>query len=265
MTKIEAKVLLDSCAGNHRLTTMQLTYPRFVHAEYMTHRVFSRNAASSRAIPVAKMISNILEEPVVPIHWGANQKGMQAFQELDSDAQANCEELWLKGLEQMLGIVQGLMAEGLHKQIANRLLEPWMHITVIHSSTQWANFFNLRCDEMAEPHMAALAYAMRDAWNQSDPVDRQWHIPLIGFPGDEELSPDQLLLVSVARCARVSYLTHDGVRDVQADLGLAERLRTNGHFSPWEHVAHRSTMGSGNFMGWKQLRSYVERGAWPPQ
>lgn len=84
-------------------------------------------------------------------------------------------------------------------------------------------------------------------------------MPLTGFPGDEVLDRTQLRLVSVARCARVSYLTHDGVRDVQADLKLAETLRTNGHFSPWEHVAHSCDGRWGNFKGWKQLRYYVER------
>jgi thymidylate synthase ThyX len=260
MTKIEAKVLLDSQFGDDRLTTMELTYPRFVHAEYMTHRVFSRNAASSRAIPVAKMISNIVGHPVVPIHWGANQKGMQAFQELSPEAAANCEELWLKGLEQMLAIVEGLRREGLHKQIANRLLEPWMHITVIHSATQWDNFFKLRCHGMAEPHMQALAMAMKEAYEYSYPTHgRSWHLPLIGFEGDEQLSFDEKKLVSVARCARVSYLTHEGTRDVQADLKLAETLRTNGHFSPWEHVAHHCPGRHGNFQNWRQLRWYVER------
>jgi len=260
MTKIEAKVLLDSTHNGARLTTMQLTYPRFVHAEYMTHRVFSRNAASSRAIPVAKMISNILDHPVVPIHWGANQKGMQAFQELSPEAASNCEELWLKGLEQTVAIVQGLIKEGLHKQIANRLLEPWMHITVIHSSTKWENFFKLRCHEMAEPHMAALAYAMRDSYENSVPVARTVHMPLVGFEGDEKLSQEEKMKVSVARCARVSYLTHDGRRDVQADLDLAERLSTNGHFSPWEHVAVYMPGNWGNFRDWRQYRWYVETG-----
>ena len=259
MTKIEAKVLCDSMSGSHRLTTMQLTYPRFVHAEYMTHRVFSRNAASSRAIPVAKMMSNIIGHPVIPIHWGANQKGMQAFQELSPESQSNCEEIWLDALEKMLVSVQALMAEGLHKQIANRLLEPWMHITVIHSATDWQNFFKLRCHGMAEPHMQALAMEMKASYEFSTPVEREWHRPLTGFHGDEELTQAELRLVSVARCARVSYLTHDGVRDVQADLKLAETLRTNGHFSPWEHVAHAADGRWGNFKGWKQLRWYVER------
>lgn len=257
---IQAKILLDSCWGNHRLTTMELTYPRFIHAEYMTHRMFSRNAASSRAIPVKKMIQRIVDNPVIPIHWGANQKGMQAHEELGFEAQMRCEELWLDARDQMVRTVESLIAEGLHKQIANRLLEPWMHITVIHSATEWANFFNLRCHDMAEPHMAALAYAMRDAYEGSDPVDQRWHMPLTGFSGDDDLTMKEVQLVSVARCARVSYLTHEGRRDVKKDLQLANDLKTNGHFSPWEHVAHAQDGKWANFRGWRQLRWYVEQG-----
>lgn len=261
---IEAKVLLDSVFDGSRITTMELTYPRFVHAEYMTHRVFSRNAASSRAIPVKKLIQRVKDDPVVPIHWGANQSGMQAHQELPGDTQADLQELWLKARDRAVETAEAMMRMGLHKQIANRILEPWMHITVIHSATDWENFFKLRCHEMAEPHMRELAYKMQDAYEFSVPAEREWHLPLYGFPGDEWLSPEEAKLVSVARCARVSYLTHDGTRDVQADLDLAERLRTNGHFSPFEHVAHVCEGRNGNFSGWRQIRWYVEKGLpWP--
>ena len=252
---------------------MELTYPRFVHAEYMTHRLFSRNAASSRAIPVEKMIQRVMEDPVIPIHWGANQKGMQAYRQLEVNKQISCEEGWLEARDHSVDIVRELISTGLHKQIANRLLEPWMWITVIHSATEHDNFFKLRCHEAAEPHMQKLAYAMRDACDQSEPVPRTWHMPLTGFEGDEELSRYDLAKVSVARCARVSYLTHDGQRDVQADLDLFERLSTNGHFSPFEHVAcseltglscgHAPMGGSGNFRGWWQYRYWIEKGLTP--
>ena len=262
---ITAKVLLDSVSPDgHRLTTMELTYPRFVHAEYMTHRMFSRNAASSRAIPVKKMIDRVLRDPVIPIHWGANQKGMQAFQEIGVGEQMSCEEDWLAARDYSVDMVQGMISKGLHKQIANRLLEPWMWITVIHSATEHENFFNLRCHEAAEPHIQALAYAMRDAWDASSPVEREWHMPLTGFEGDEKLSDFDLRCVSVARCARISYLTHDGKRDVMADTNLFRRLYENGHWSPFEHVAYcgndRCEKGTANFRGWCQYRWWVEKG-----
>lgn len=254
---IEAKVLLDSVAAGKRVTTMQLTYPRMVHAEYMTHRVFSRNAASSRAIPVTKLIKRVMDDPVIPIHWGKNQAGMQAYSEVEEKAE--CERLWLDAMTDVVDVVEQLIELGLHKQIANRLLEPWMHITVIHTATDWHNFFRLRCHSAAEPHMHALADAMQEAYAWSEPMERYWHAPLTGFDGDETLTEEETLLVSVARCARVSYLTHDGTRDVQKDLELAERLRTNGHLSPWEHVCHALPGRHANFSGWEQLRWYVER------
>jgi len=257
---IKAKILLDSCAGNHRLTTMELTYPRFILAEVNTHRVFSRNTASSRAIPVEKMIQRVIENPVIPMYWGAAQKGMQAHQEVDIDAKIDCEEAWLSARDEAVKTVRRLLSLGLHKQIPNRLLEPWMWVTSILSSTEWANFFNLRCHKMAEPHMQALAYAMRDAYYSSQPTEREWHCPLSGFPGDETLSESDLRLVSVARCARVSYLTHEGLRDVGVDLRLSETLRSNGHFSPWEHCAKSEPGRHGNFIGWKQLRWFIEKG-----
>lgn len=200
-----------------------------------------------------------MENPVIPIHWGAAQKGMQANKEVGVGEQISCQEDWLAARDYSVEMVEGLLSKGIHKQIANRLLEPWMWITVIHSATEHANFFKLRCHHMAEPHMSTLAYRMRAAMEASDPVEQRWHMPLIGFPGDEEVSRAGHKLLSVARCARVSYLTHEGIRDVEADLRLAETLRTNGHFSPWEHVAHGEHGTWGNFRGWKQLRWYVER------
>lgn len=253
------KILLDSQGPHGRLTTMELTYPRFVHAEYMTHRVFSRNSASSRAIPIKKMLNNIREDPVIPMHWGAAERGMQAHAEIPVDAQLQAEELIRDHSVAAIELCEKLSGLGLHKQVVNRYIEPWMFITVIHSATSLENFFKLRCHEMAEPHIRDLAESMRTAYESSEPVNREWHMPLIREE-DGYLSMLNKQLVSVARCARVSYLTHDGVRDPLKDLELAEMLRTNGHLSPWEHVAHVAEGRFGNFKGWKQLRWYVERG-----
>lgn len=238
-----AKVLADStnCCDN-RLTTMELTFPRFVLAEFNTHRMFSRNAASSRAIPVEKMIEQVEKNPVIPIHWGKAQKGMQAYEVLDHDTSKDCKGVWLDSRTYAVQSVRYLLNFGLHKQIANRLLEPWMWITVIATGNEgaWNNFFALRCHHEAEPHIQKIAYMAREVRSQSTPQklsDGQWHLPLIGFEGDDLLSVDDQVKVSVGRCARVSYLTHDGRRDVQADIDLHDRLLASKHFSPFEHVA----------------------------
>jgi len=262
-----AKVLADStnCCDN-RLTTMELTYPRFIHSEFMTHRMFSRNAASSRAIPVEKMIEQVEKNPVIPIHWGKAQKGMQAYEEIDAIQKHTCLRQWHDARWYSIQAVRVMLRQGLHKQIANRLLEPWMWITVIATGNEgaWNNFFALRCHHEAEPHIQKIAGMAREVRSQSIPQKLsagQWHLPLIGFEGDELLSEEDKVKVSVGRCARVSYLTMHGKRDVQADIGLHDRLLASKHFSPFEHVARsgQHTGDGGNLgYGWTQYRKTLK-------
>ena len=261
-----AKVLADSTnlCGN-RLITMEMTYPRFIHAEHLRHRMFSFNVASSRAIPVEKMIEQVEKNPVIPIHWGKAQKGMQAYEVLDWEAAKRCECEWLLARRGAVRTVRDMLACGLHKQIANRLLEPWMWCTVICTGNlgAWNNFWALRCHPEAEPHMQTIAEHTREAANASE-TDRlfegDWHLPLIGFEGDDQLSASDAVKVSAGRCARVSYLTHDGTRNVQADIDLCQRLVTSKHFSPTEHQARcwegvTAPDASGNLgLGWVQFR-----------
>lgn len=188
MTTISAKVVADS-VGRHspRLTTMLLRYPRWIHAEFMTHRVFSRNAASSRAIPVEKLIKDVLDDPAVPLSWGKNQKGMQAGEacgalvsapvpmayggrrlELEQSKGRPREEAWLNGRDLAVMSAKAFAAAGYHKQIVNRLLEPFSHITVVVTATQWSNFFALRRHPEAEPHIRLLADRMWEAKAELD-------------------------------------------------------------------------------------------------
>lgn len=237
-----AKILCDSEFHGSRITTCELTYPRCIHSEFMTHRMFSRNAASSRAIPVEKMLKRVKEHAFIPTHWGVNQKGMQAENQFTGKDAESCEEIWLQARDSAVSSVESLLAIGLHKQIANRLLEPWMWITVIctGNNVAYENFFKLRCHPDAEPHIQKLAYLLRDRYDLSCPKllkEGEWHLPLTGFEGDEHLLELDLPKVSTARCARVSYLTHDGRRDIQADIDLHDKLKSSGHWSPFEHVA----------------------------
>lgn len=244
--------------GN-RLTTFCVTYPRFIHAEILTHRDKSRNSASSRAIPVSRMLRNIEENPVVPIHWGANQKGMQAFDVLSPEDQEKAKALWLSARDSAVSHARQLLELGLHKQIANRITEPWMWITVILSGTNWNHMFKLRCHEAAEPHFQRLSGMMRTAYDENKPVDLvagEWHLPLLQPGADGELSCEDRVRVCTARCARVSYLTHEGTRDVEKDMELHDSLSTNGHWSPFEHVAKALKVPKriGNFVGYEQYR-----------
>lgn len=260
MSQFSAKILADSINPiGHRLTTFELTYPRMIHAELMTHRMMSRNSASSRAIPVQKMIANITEKPVIPEFWGKNQSGMQAGEELDEKTIEKGKQVILWMRDCCLKGTGELMDLGFHKQLANRYLEPWMWITVICSMTSFEHFRRLRVHPAAEPHFQKLAGMMAHEYDNRLPKPLkvgEWHLPLVGFPGDSELSELDKVRVSTARCARVSYLTHEGIRDVQKDFELHDTLSGNGHWSPFEHPAVALNTGTwhGNFQGFKQYR-----------
>ncbi len=260
-----ARVLLDSVSpAGVRLTTMEVRYPRFIHSELMTHRVFSRNAASSRAIPIKKMIDAVREEPAMPLWWGRNQSGMQAREQLEPSAQEAAENEWRNALADALVHAERLASSeiNLHKQLVNRILEPFAWITVIITATEWANFFTQRTHEDAQPELKHIADLMLVAYRTSAPqhlAPGDWHTPLIQ-PDETMLDVEQRKQISVARCARVSYLSHDGKRDIAKDVDLYERLvagGANGHWSPFEHVATPGTDAqtwSGNFRGWEQFR-----------
>ncbi len=277
---IEAKVLADSVAPNgRRLTTQLWTYPRAIHSEIMTHRAFSRNAASSRAIPTEKLIQRVIDDPWIPSYIGKNQKGMQAGEELAEETRAAAVAVWLLARDSAVEKARYLVSHGVHKQVVNRIIEPWMWITVIVSATEWENFFGLRDHPMAEPHFQELARKAKAAMAESTPKKLRpglWHMPLVddsdlvevgrlvGMCSDQELRI-HWAKVSVGRCARVSYLTHDGRRDIREDIALHDRLvgQVPLHASPTEHVAmaleeNDGDVWSGNFRGWKQYRKTLK-------
>jgi thymidylate synthase ThyX len=261
-----ARILLDSRSpAGVRLTTMEVRYPRFIHSEVMTHRNFSRNSASSRALPIRKMIDSVRAEPAMPLWWGRNQSGMQAREQIGADAQALAEAEWRHALADALAHAERLAASdiNLHKQLVNRILEPFAWITVIITATEWSNFFTQRMHEDAQPELKHIAEMMFQAYRASTPRvvgDGEWHTPLILPDEEATLSLETRLQISVARAARVSYLSHDGTRDHAKDIELYERLvggGANGHWSPFEHVATplpSRDEWSGNFRGWDQYR-----------
>lgn len=273
-SKTTAKVLADSKHTEYGpdLTTVEATFARSALAELNTHRVFSRNSASSRAIPVSKMLEQVQNSPFIPRRFSLAQKGMHASEfvdfEKDPSAWQDMAEWWLGARDRAIESARDGLNYGLHKQDVNRILEPFMMHTAIISSTTWTNFFHLRLatddkgNPLAYPPIFDLALAIMEAISESERVEprRGWHLPLFGFEGDFELPFVDQLKVSAARTARVSYLTHDGQRNVQADIELFDRLKNNGHYSPFEHVARTAENGTGNFDGWMQLRHLVENG-----
>lgn len=274
---IDAKIVCDSIGPNGvRLTTFVLTYPRFIHSEFMTHRAISRNASSSRAIPVKKQIQMVIDNPAIPLAFTKNQKGMQGGAALEEEAHEAAVTAWLEGRDRAVAVANALADLEVHKQYANRVLEPWAHITVVATATDWANFFALRCHEMAQPEIHALADLMYALYSANAPrtlQEGQWHLPFISkedeFETHGELNAgetvqeliDTLIKRSVARCARVSYLNHDGIPPtLEQDLQLYQRLVGSApiHASPAEHQAqavdYPSFIFSGNLRGWIQYR-----------
>lgn len=264
-TTPNATVVADSLSpAGIRLTTVEVTLHRFVLAELNTHRVFSRNSASSRAIPVRKQLARVLDDPAVPVEFGANQRGMQAGAPLTGEDHDAALAAWLEARDHAVAAVERLQELGVHKQVTNRLLEPFMWHTVIVTATEWDGFWEQRCSHLAQPEIRVAAEAMRTAYDASTPVPLAlgvWHTPYLR-EDDGDLDPETARHVSAARCARVSYLTHDGRRDIDKDLELYERLVTARppHWSPLEHVATPAAAGEttlGNLRGWRQLRHEV--------
>lgn len=301
---INARVLADSTApSGARLTTFEVTIPRIVLAEFNTHRMFSRNSASSRAIPVQKMLERVKSDPFIPLYWGKNQKGMSADEEIYGVEKSLAESEWLLARDNAVKSVEQLLSIGIHKQITNRLLEPFLWHTVIFTATELDNFYALRNSKHAQPEIRKPTQLIIEAYESSKPVelrDGEWHLPLVtgyeitrsseesgdtrwlieGKPVDhekEKIDWHYWAQISTARCARVSYLTHEGKRDLAEDIKKCGELITNGHMSPLEHPAMAlsrsqwrataNTMATewverrrpvGNFWGFYQFRKTID-------
>lgn len=277
---IEAKIVADSIAPSGvRLTTFVLTYPRFIHAEFMTHRVFSRNASSSRAIPVSKQIQMVEDNPAIPLAFTRNKPGMQGGDPLEGEEHSKAVQSWLLARDHALRSANELAALGIHKQYANRVLEPFAHITVVCTATDYDNFFALRMHPAAQPEINELASKMYALYIANTPdvlSENEWHLPFV-TPEDAKESIEQYfatnpdakwddfaLKMSVARCARVSYLNHEGKKPtLEEDLKLYDRLVGSApiHASPAEHQAmamYDPSEYSGNFRGWLQYRKTLQ-------
>lgn len=305
-----AKVICDSWYQGSRLTSAEVTFPRPFLAELNTHCRFSRNSASSRAIPVWKRMIAVLKNPYVPNSFGTNQAGMKAGEELSPEDQKRVIQNWLFGRDmsllqayalvggrkeivsaikgeknlaaaeelcdkvEQLGVDHGVQVrlstqdKGLHKQHANRVLETYSFHTVIVTATHWRNFFGLRDSTDAQPEANDFGIAIARALQASTPRELkqgEWHLPYIREEDLAEAAQSSMLpRASAGKCARTSYLTHDGVRSLIEDISLAEGLLGNGHMSPFQHPARPREEGDpegawGNYSRvWTQLRKLIE-------
>lgn len=291
---IRATMLADSISlQNKRLRTWECIYPRFIHAEMMTHRMFSRNAASSRAIPVDRMIQMVRDDPARPIHWGRNQRGMQAREELLPEAAYKAQHEWDVATMLAVASAQNLASTGLHKQIVNRVLEPFMHMKAVFSATEMENFYALRRHPDAQPEIQELANQMWEAEQSSIPKilhPGEWHLPYINmqdwsdvsdwitdlstdefealprYPGEGEILPI-VRKISCAMLARTSYDNHDGSkREILKDIELHDMLmvQTPLHASPAEHIATPDTKSyqEGAVLDWDEPHQHGNFRGW---
>lgn len=294
---ISAKIIADSInAAGNRITTFELIYHRFIHGELMTHRMFSRNASSSRAIPIQSMMDAVEFDCAIPVYWGLDQKGMQASEE--HPHKATCEFIWQSAANAAIKSAAMLKAAGLHKQIANRVLEPYQWMKTIVTATEFDNFWWLRCHEAAQPEIHVLAEdEMYRLYKESTPVELdydEWHLPYVEYMKDEgwyiaggqRVTLEQAIKISASCCAQVSYRKLDD--SLEKALDLYERLVENTpvHASPFEHIGtpmrynnceqegyegrravwergithmdRKGDLWSGNFKGWVQYRQLLD-------
>ena len=300
---ISAKVIADSvCPQGVRMTTMEIEYPRFILAELNTHRMLSKNSASSRAIPVKAMHEFIRANPAIPVSWGKNQPGMKANEDVGSAVATEAEQIWNRAKDDALHWADALAHKlAIHKQIANRITEPWMTMKTVISGTEWNNFFHLRNHADAQPEIKALAEAMTVAYTTHLPVPLkpgQWHLPYITIaeyvPTGElqylnnnfdPISLEEAKIVSASCCAQVSYRKNDDSFDkakkIYDQLILSEPVHASPiehqatpmdvnsmcRFEPetWQpgvtHVSANSDLWSGNLRGWIQHRKLIQNEA----
>lgn len=262
-----ARVVADSVSPQgQRITTFELEYPRIIHSELMTHRLFSRNAMSSRAIPIKKMIEQVQQNPAMPVKFGKNQPGMQDAGDHNQLIDAGYEPATWWGLAGLSAarFAEGFAEAGYHKQIANRLLEPFQRMKTVLTATDFENFWWLRVDKDADPTIFALAEAMKKAFDESLPEllePGQWHTPYVDhvyeyediddkecvvFVGycvlDENDKPVMLTVeeakaISASCCAQVSYRVLNNTKDKALDIYGKLLSGNKVHASPFEHQA----------------------------
>lgn len=258
--EIKAEIIAHSksSVNGKEIVTFELEYPRFIHSELMTHRLFSRNAASSRAIPVAKMIEQVRNEPATPVHWGKNQSGMQAKEEVTN--KINSLGHWIDAASSAAYYADKLKHHGLHKQVVNRILEPFQMMKTVLTATEFDNFFWLRKHPDAQPEIKLLAEEMWEELKESEPqtlLPGMWHLPYVDtmLLNDEngnlcqqvyfcqhegkmmETSLECALAISASCCAQVSYRKLDDSLEKAKDIFDKLIESKPCHASPTEHQA----------------------------
>jgi hypothetical protein len=294
---ITARVLADSISPDGvRMTTMEIEYPRFILAELNTHRMLSKNSASSRAIPVKAMHEHIRANTAGPVYWGINQPGMKAKEEATGADLTWVKYIWAKARDAAIGFSADLADLNIHKQITNRITEPWMTMKTVISGTEWANFFWLRDHPDAQPEIALLANKMHKAYTASVPQLLQpgeWHVPYVITNRDAStgvlhyfdgsggtITANEAVIISASCCAQVSYRKNDDtlakaqkvfqmlIESEPAHASPVEHQATPMSQTNWQrnpefwqegvtHLSANNDLCSGNVRGWIQHRKLI--------
>lgn len=253
----------ESTDTQKRLATFVLKIPKFLWGHIISHRTLSRNSASSRAIPAKRIRKYVLNDPFLPVYFGENKAGMQSGKPFTGLRLMLAKRIWL--WSRYIPVLFHYLGEklGMHKEVVNRLIEPWLMVDVIVTATEWSNFISLRLNEAAQPEIRYVAEKINNLLQNQKPNllhSGDWHLPFI-MENEAALDLEIKKKVSAARCARVSYSLFDGkTSDVESDLRLCEKLSSSGHWSPFEHVAKAldKKKREGNLIGWKQFRKEFE-------
>lgn len=274
---ISAKIILDSISVHgDRITTWELEYPRFIHGEIMTHRVFSRNAQSSRAVPVAKTLEVNAQKPVEPLVWGKNKSGMSSEEQLTDEALKEAQTYWNLAATHAFYHSKELSDIGLHKQWSNRITEPFSTIKVIVTATEWDNFFWLRDDpDAAQPEIVELARQMKKVYNESKPQSLtvgDWHLPYVSYRRGEsgqqifysaniELTQEEALKISASCCAQISYRKLDDSKEKAIEIYNRLFSGPKPHLSPTEHQAKvpETNTGSNSPLYWEEGITHMNK------
>lgn len=278
-SRIASKIILDSLHPSEketerRLTTMVLTLPRFILAQLNKHRKLVNNVGSSRAKPVKVVIEAASSENrFVPSRFGINQPGMQAagFFSVDSEEHTELTRLWNEDADRAIETALKMSKIGASKELVNRILEPYVYVDALVTASSYDNFLNLRLHSDSQPEIQELARCVKEALATSTPTLLQydeWHVPYVTDEERKDIPLEDLLKISTARNARISYRTFDGrVSSFEDDLKLFGKLvsdRQHIHASPTEHIAqavyHKVKREDKSPFGdyWYQYRRLVE-------
>lgn len=262
-TKAELLAYSSSWVGTN-VATFLLTIPRVMLPELTRHRNFSFSVESSRAKSIEKVIEDIVKNKYYP-DWTINKKGMSGDKLSDINQRKRANEKVDFLANTIINVVELSLKDelGIHKQNANRYLEPFQYIDVIvtGSLTDWLAFLELRhpqgdlinkCED-SEPHGINYSFPAQSeiqniaikVWNilkDAEPnylEPGEYHLPYRLENDERVYTIEEQLSYASSKCATISFGNHSEDNKTKANLDntnrLYKRLINHKHWSPLEH------------------------------